>query len=378
MSESRDVLEPLVGEGSAVVARGWGDPAEDPAEPVIVVVLRKARQGLFGGGQAGEALAVEHLSLEDVPEGLNLAVGPGRRDLCSQVADMELLKALAETREQAREPTNKGLAVVAHELQGPATEFETLIHPEHDGYRLRLGQDAQADDKPRVVVDQARDPGFDVSPAKVDEERAFQVVVPKLVGPPPLIARTRRARHRTAAATARFEELVNVVGADSVNLAPAHFCGDPLRIPVGVKPDRDDDRVHPGRDCDSQPMWSPGTVHQASDSARLKGGEPAVERAARDFELPACSLDANVQGKPHSSHPKANSVKAGFPRLTGRPTVMRSQEQEAGALLIPVPTNATVRIGWVDLSRVRHAGTVGPAVPFLSRKFTERISWRSK
>src|SRR5205807_1804843 len=161
--------------------------------------------------------------------------------------------------------------------QGPATEFETLIHPEHDGYRLRLGQDAQADDKPRVVVDQARDPGFDVSPAKVDEERAFQVDVPKLVGPTPLIARTRRARHRTAAATARFEELVNVVGADS--------------------------------------------------------------------------------------------VKAGFPRLTGRPTVLRSQEQEAGALLIPVPTNATVRIGWVDLSRVRHAGTVGPAVPFLSRKF---------
>src|SRR5437660_10660986 len=127
MSESRDVLEPLVGEGSAVVALGWGDPAEDPAEPVIVVVLRKARQGLFGGGQAGEALAVEHLSLEDVPEGLNLAVGPGRRDLCSRVRDMGRLKALADTRGQAREPTKNGLAVVDQALPGPAPDVETLI-----------------------------------------------------------------------------------------------------------------------------------------------------------------------------------------------------------------------------------------------------------
>jgi hypothetical protein len=116
-------------------------------------------------------------------------------------------------------------------------------------------------------------------------------------------------------------------------------------------------------------MWSPGSVDQAGNPVCLKGGEPAVERAARDFELPTRSLDANLKSKPNGSHPKADLVKAWFPRLSGRPTVLSGQEQEARALLIAVPTNATVRVGWVDLSRVRHARTVEPAVPFLSRKF---------
>src|SRR6266545_1628660 len=355
VSQGGDVLKALVGERSAVVTLGRGDPAKNPTETVVVVVLGKTGQGLLGGGQAGEALAVEDLGLEDVPEGLDLAVGPGRRDLRSQMPDMKLLKAFAETREQARQPADEWLAVVAHELQGLAAEFEAFIHPEHDGSRLFLGQDAQADDKSRVVVDQTRDPGLDVSAAEIDEEGAFQIDVPQLVGSAPLIARARRPRHRAAAAAACLEELINVVGADAVDLAPAHLCGNPFRIPVGVQTDGDDDQVDPGRDRDPQPMRASGAVDQADDPLALEGGKPAVERATRDLELAAGRLDSNLMAKADSSHPEANLVEFRPCRLTARPTVLSRQEQEPRTFLITMPAKTTVRIGGVGLSRVGHA-----------------------
>src|SRR6266545_641787 len=369
MGQGRDVLKALVGERSAVITLSRSDPAKNSAEAVVVVVLGKSGQGLLGSSQTGEALAVENLSLEDVPESLDLAIGPGRADLGSQVPDAELLEALAEPRKQAGQPANERLAVVAHELQGLATEFETLIHPEHDGSCLLLGQDAKADNESGVVVDQAGDPGLDVSAAEVDEEGPFEIDVPELVGTAPLIARPGLTRHGAAAATTGFEELVDVVGADSVNLAPAHFGGDPFRIPVGVQTDRDDDHVHPSGDCDPKPMRSPGIVDQASDPVRLKGGQPAVERAASDFELLTRRLDANLLRKSNRSHPTTDLVKPWLLGLARRPTVLSGQEQEARALLVAMPTSATVRIGRVELSRVRHAGTIGPAVPYLSRKF---------
>src|SRR5260370_17026755 len=93
MTQGGDVLEALVGERGAVVALGGSDPAQDPAEAVIVVVLGKTGEGLLGGSQTGEALAVENLSLEDVPEGLHLAVCPGGSDLGSPRPDCHLLTA---------------------------------------------------------------------------------------------------------------------------------------------------------------------------------------------------------------------------------------------------------------------------------------------
>jgi len=117
-------------------------------------------------------------------------------------------------------------------------------------------------------------------------------------------------------------------------------------------------------------MRPPGAVDQAGDSLHLKGGKPAVERAACDFQLPTSGVDANLTGKANSSHPKPDLVKAWFPRLAGRPTVLSRQEQEARAFLITVPTNPTVRIGGAALSRVWHVGTLSPDVPNLSRKFT--------
>jgi len=117
-------------------------------------------------------------------------------------------------------------------------------------------------------------------------------------------------------------------------------------------------------------MRSPGIVDQASDPVRLKGGQPAVERAASDFELLTRRLDANLLRKSNRSHPTTDLVKPWLLGLARRPTVLSGQEQEARALLVAMPTSATVRIGRVELSRVRHAGTLGPAVPYLSRKFT--------
>jgi hypothetical protein len=117
-------------------------------------------------------------------------------------------------------------------------------------------------------------------------------------------------------------------------------------------------------------MRSPGIVDQASDPARFKGGEPAVERAASDFELLTRRLDANLVCKSNRSHPTTDLVKPWLLALTGRPTILGGQEQESRTLLVAMPTSATARIGRVELSRVRHAGTVGPAVPYVSRKFT--------
>ncbi len=77
MLECGDVLEAPVGEGRAVVAFGRSVPAEFAMEAVVVVVAREAGQAVVRGLGGGEQLAVEQLGLEDAPEALDLAVGPG-------------------------------------------------------------------------------------------------------------------------------------------------------------------------------------------------------------------------------------------------------------------------------------------------------------
>ena len=46
--------------------------------------------GDLGRDEVREVLAVEHLGLEDGPEGLDLAIGPGRVDLGADVTDRQL------------------------------------------------------------------------------------------------------------------------------------------------------------------------------------------------------------------------------------------------------------------------------------------------
>src|SRR6266850_630472 len=81
MFERRNVLEATVSKWNAEVALSWCAPAESAAETVEVVVVREAAQRALGLCQAGEPMSVEDLALKYLPEGLNLAVGPGRGDL---------------------------------------------------------------------------------------------------------------------------------------------------------------------------------------------------------------------------------------------------------------------------------------------------------
>ncbi len=135
MGEGGDVLEALVGEGGAVVPLAGGQPTERPTEPVIVVVVDEDRERGFGFGKAGEALAVQNLLLQHCPEGFDLAVGPGRADLSSQVLNVKIAKALAEVTEHAGHPDHERESVIAHQLERTAAELEALVQPGED----RLG-----------------------------------------------------------------------------------------------------------------------------------------------------------------------------------------------------------------------------------------------
>src|SRR5713101_5213522 len=81
MGQGGDVLEATIYERGAVVPFGRSQPAQTTTEAMVVVVLSETCQSCFGLSEAVKALAVEDLRLEDVPESLDLAVGPGRADL---------------------------------------------------------------------------------------------------------------------------------------------------------------------------------------------------------------------------------------------------------------------------------------------------------
>jgi hypothetical protein len=98
-----------------VVSLGGSEPVEGAAQPVVVVALDEASQGYLGLGEAGEALAIENLLLQHSPEGFDLAVGPGRADLGTQVLDTEVSQALTEQGEHTRHPDHEGLAKAANQ-----------------------------------------------------------------------------------------------------------------------------------------------------------------------------------------------------------------------------------------------------------------------
>ena len=93
-----DVREASVAEGGSVVSLGGREPAKDPRQPVVVVVLGELGQCGLGMSEAREALAVEDLGLQDVPEGFDLAIRPRRVDLGAQVPDAQSRGAVCQTR----------------------------------------------------------------------------------------------------------------------------------------------------------------------------------------------------------------------------------------------------------------------------------------
>jgi hypothetical protein len=127
-----------------------------------------------------------------------------------------------------------------------------------------------------VVVDQAHDPGLEVSLREVDEERAFDVYVPELIRLAAFIARSRRSGYGASPAAKTLKELVDVIRTDGIDLTPAHLCRDPLRVPIGVKADGDGDRIDPGWDADPQTVWPAGGIQEPLDAPLFECGQPTI------------------------------------------------------------------------------------------------------
>lgn len=367
--EGGHVLKASVGERSPVVALARREPAEYTREAVVVVVLSESCQSGFSVAEVGEAFAVEELRLEDVPKSLDLAIGPGRGDLRSQVLNVEVPQPLAEERQHARHPDHEGLAVVAHELKRLAAEFKTFVQPAQDGSGLGLGKDAQANHKARVVIYQTDDPGLEVAAAEMDEKRALDVDVPELVGSAALIPRPGWPGHRSATTTAGAKEAVNVVGTDLEDPATHHLGSDPLRVPVGMETNRDDDLVDPGRNFALESVRPTGTIDQTLNALGLKRRDPVVKRPTTNLKLLSGCFDASLSCQPNRPHLAPDPIQARPLVFGSRSTILGCQEQEAGPFLVAMSAAPTSRIRRVLFSRVGHAGTLMRPVQYLSRNF---------
>src|SRR5260370_14164666 len=236
--QSGQVLKATVGERGSVITLAGRQPADDARETVVVVVLGESCQSGFGVAEAGETLAVEDFRLEDVPKSLDLAIGPRRGDLGPQVLNVELPQSLAKEREHARHPDHEWLTVVAHELKRLAAEFKTFVQPAQDGPGLGLGQDAQANHKPPLVIPHPPHPGLEVAATEMDEERTLDIDVPELVRLATFVPRPGRPGHSAATTAAGAEEAGNVARSAFVHSPPRHFGRDPLQGPLAMEPDR--------------------------------------------------------------------------------------------------------------------------------------------
>src|ERR1700730_7500202 len=370
VGQGGDVLEATVGERGAVVTLGGSEPVEGAAQPVVVVVLDEASQRHLRFGEAGEALAIEDLLLQHAPEGFDLAVGPRRTDLSSQVLDVEVAQALTEQGEYAGHPDHEGQTVLAHQLQRPTAEFEALVQPSQDGVGLGPRQNPESDHEAGVVVHQANQPGLEVAAAReVDEEGALDVDVLQLIGPQALVTGTWSARHAAAGAALGLEQAIDIAMAHLVDLAPPHLRRDPLRVPVGEKSDGDDDPIHPVGDGRSHAQRSPGLRNQTLNAPSREGGPPAIKGGRRAPDLRAGSCDAHLGGQPTASH-SAPDLSETWPRsVVDWPAILGRKEEKARALLVAVTPEEATGVRRCCGVGLRHAGTLLPAFSYLCGNF---------
>src|SRR6266851_807815 len=166
------------------------------------------------------------------------------------------------------------------------------------------------------------------------------------------------------------KEAVNVVRTDLVDPAPRHLGSDPLRVPVGMETNRDDDLVDPGRNFALESMRSAATIDQTLDALGLKPRDPVVKHPTTNLKLLAGCFDASLRCKPNRPHPAADPIQARPLVFGSRTPVLGCQEQEAWPFLVAMSAAPTSRIRWVLFSGVGHAGTLLPPVQYLSRNFT--------
>ena len=157
--------------------------------------------------------------------------------------------------------------------------------------------------------------------------------------------------------------------ADPVDLAPTHLGGDPLRVPVCEEANSKDDRLDPSRDGGSHPMRASGIGNQTGDSICHEGGLPAVEGSRRAADLQTGVLDAVLVSESQRTHPSAHLSKARTSWLGSRSAVLRGDEEEARAFLVPVATNPPARVRWSSGKVLRHRRKLSPSLSYVCGNF---------
>src|SRR5216684_5985337 len=134
-----------------------------------------------------------------------------------------------------------------------------------------------------MVVDKAKQPGLQVAAtSQLDEEGAFDIDVPELVGLASFVARTWNRSNAATAATVLLEELIDVCVADLVDLTSLEVGSDSLGVPVGRQPDSNDDSVHPIRYSGLRLATGPRFWNQGLDTAGLIESGPPEHASPRD------------------------------------------------------------------------------------------------
>lgn len=137
---------------------------------MVVVVAGEGGDGGLCRGEVGELLAVEHLALERRPEGLDLAVGPGRVDLGPDVPDAELLERPLEAAEHRPGDRDERGAVVGHQVVGYPAQLDRLFEQAEDPDRLLGGHGADPPQEAAVVVDEGDEVTGPRPAGRADEE----------------------------------------------------------------------------------------------------------------------------------------------------------------------------------------------------------------
>ena len=236
------------------------------------------------------------------------------------------------------------------------TSSKQSAQPGEDGLRLRPGQEAQADEEAAVVIDEPDDPDLRVlAPGALQEEGPLDVDVPELVGPTALVGRAVLPADRGARRAQLGEEGVHGMVAERVDVPSRELRGEALAVPVGQEAHGDDGALDPGRQ--THPGRSSWSLAQGLDAARLVAAPPAEQARPADAESEGRG-DALGDRRAHAADAEAQATDILAHARSGRSSPARGEEEEAGSLLVRVPTQPAMGIGRRALVRAVHPATL--------------------
>ena len=232
-----------------------------------------------------------------------------------------------------------------------------VVEPGQDRRGLWAGQDAQADEEPGVIVDEADDPDLLVLTSRAaQEERALDVDVPQLVGAAALIGGSTFPVDRRSGRAELGQQAVDGMVVERIDLAPGELGRQALGVPVGQQAHDDDRLLDPGRQA--LPLRTAWSIDEGFETTSRVADPPAVEARPTGPDLERRG-DALVPGDTDASKSQAQAGHVGPWRWPGRPAAPRRQEEEARALLIRVPKETTMWLGAVLAGDLVHPRTLG-------------------